>query len=59
MYPGFPFGGEDDPGDWDLWITQTNPPALGPNVPNLHYAFGTQFVKNFVFARRQLELRGL
>ena len=49
VYPGFPFGGENVPGNWDLWITQTNPPALGPNLPNLHYAFGTQFVKNFVF----------
>jgi len=49
LYPGFPFGGENDPGVWDLWITQTNPPALGPNMPNLHYAFGTEFVKNFVF----------
>ncbi|MEO8467596.1 MAG: tannase/feruloyl esterase family alpha/beta hydrolase [Gammaproteobacteria bacterium] len=49
VYPGFPLGGENVPGNWDLWITQTNPPALGPNVPNLHYAFGTQFVKNFVF----------
>ena len=49
VYPGFPFGGENVPGGWDLWITQTNPPALGPNLPNLHYAFGTEFVKNFVF----------
>jgi hypothetical protein len=50
LYPGFPFGGEDDAGGWDLWITKTNPPALAPGLPNLHYAFGTQFVKNFVFA---------
>ncbi len=49
LYPGFPFGGENDPGAWDLWITQRNPPALGPGVPNLHYAFGTEFVRNFVF----------
>jgi hypothetical protein len=49
VYPGFPVGGENVPGSWDLWITQTNPPALGPGVPNLHYAFGTEFMKNFVF----------
>ena len=59
VYPGFPFGGENVPGGWDLWITQTNPPALGPDVPNLHYAFGTEFVKNFVFGDPELELRRL
>ncbi len=48
VHPGFPFGGEDDPGGWDLWITQRTPTL--PGAPNLHYAFGTQFAKNFVFA---------
>ena len=47
VHPGFPFGGENDPGGWDLWITQQTP-AL-PGTANLHYAFGTQFAKNFVF----------
>jgi pimeloyl-ACP methyl ester carboxylesterase len=50
LYPGFPFGGENDPGGWDLWITQTTPPALPPGQPNLQYAFGTQFAKSFVFS---------
>ncbi len=49
LYPGFPFGGENDSQGWDLWITQTKPPALPSGVPNLHFAFGTQFAKYFVY----------
>ena len=49
LHPGFPFGGEADPQGWDLWITQADPPVLPPGVPNLHFAFGTQFAKYFVF----------
>ena len=48
LHPGFPFGGEMDPGGWDAWITQASPPALPPGTPNLHYAFGTEFAKYFV-----------
>ena len=49
IHPGFPFGGESDAQGWDLWITQMEPPTLPPGVPNLHYAFGTQFAKYFVY----------
>jgi tannase/feruloyl esterase len=49
LHPGFPFGGEADPGGWDLWITQLQGGGLPPGVPNLHYAFGTQFAKYFVY----------
>lgn len=49
LHPGFPFGGEADPQGWALWITQADPPTLPPGVPNLHFAFGTQFAKYFVF----------
>jgi hypothetical protein len=49
LHPGFPLGGEADPQGWNLWITQMDPPVLPPGVPNLHYAFGTQFAKYFVF----------
>ena len=49
LHPGFPFGGEADPQGWDMWITQADPPVLPAGVPNLHFAFGTQFAKYFVF----------
>lgn len=48
LYPGFPFGGENDPEGWGPWITGGSQYALGPN-PNLHYAFGTQIYKYLVF----------
>jgi feruloyl esterase len=48
IHPGFPFGGEADPQGWDLWMTRTDPAAV-PGAPNLHYAFGTQFAKYFVY----------
>ena len=46
IFPGFPFGGERDAGGWDTWIAG----ATGEGgVPNLHYAFGTELYKYFVF----------
>ncbi len=46
IFPGFPLGGENDPGGWDRWIAG----ATGDRgVPNLHYGFGTELYKNFVF----------
>jgi feruloyl esterase len=48
VHPGFPFGGESDADGWDLWITRAEPPVLPPDVPNLHYAFGTNLLKYFV-----------
>jgi hypothetical protein len=50
IHPGFPFGGEADPQGWDLWITKAEPPLLPPGIPNLHYAFGTEFAKYFVYS---------
>jgi tannase/feruloyl esterase len=48
VHPGFPFGGENDFGGWDMWITgRAN--ALGPGNPNLHYAFGTNMYKYLVY----------
>lgn len=44
LYFGFPFGGENDHGGWDLWITGAKD-AIAPGVPSLHYAFGTQTFK--------------
>jgi hypothetical protein len=46
VYPGFPFGGEVV--GWPLWIT--GGAGLPLPVPSLHYGFGTQIVKNFIFS---------
>ena len=46
IYPGFPYGGENEPGGWDIWITGTNPSV---NMASLHYQFGTQLFKYLVF----------
>ena len=48
IFPGFPLGGESDPGGWGSWITgaRSNRSREGPAR---HYAFGTQFYKHFVF----------
>ncbi|WP_420636934.1 tannase/feruloyl esterase family alpha/beta hydrolase [Candidatus Palauibacter sp.] len=48
VYPGFPFGGESDAAGWRLWITQGEAP-VGPDIPNLHYAFGTEMHKYIIF----------
>ena len=46
IFPGFPLGGENDPGGWDQWIAG----ATGDRgVPNLHYGFGTELYNYFVF----------
>lgn len=44
IYFGFPFGGENDHGGWDVWITGAKD-SIAPGVPNLHYAFGTEAFK--------------
>jgi len=48
IYPGFPFGGENDIGGWDTWITGRDD-AFGPDVPSLHFAFGTEMYKYLMF----------
>ena len=48
IFPGFPLGGESDPGGWDNWITGTWPNGSREGLTR-HYAFGTQFYKYFVF----------
>ncbi len=47
VYPGFPFGGEDDPGGWGAWVAGGSSPL--PGVPNYQFAFGTQLYKYIVF----------
>lgn len=49
IYPGPPFGGENDAGGWDVWMTSPATGPLQPGLPNLHFAFGLQFARNFVF----------
>ena len=48
LFHGFPFGGENDPGGWDTWIAGTAA-VEARGVPNLHYGFGTELYKYFVF----------
>jgi hypothetical protein len=56
IYEGQPIGAEGEPGAWTAWITGVNPGiALGPN---LSWAFGTQFFRNFVFSDPAWTYRG-
>jgi len=48
LFQGFPFGGENDRGGWDQWITGGEN-QFGPGVPSLHYAFGTEMFKYLLF----------
>lgn len=48
IFHGFPFGGEDEPGGWDRWIAGVEG-ATVPGAPNLHFGFGTELYKYFVF----------
>ena len=55
VHAGFPFGGENDFGGWDMWITgRAN--ALGPGQPNLHMAFGTNMFKYIIYDDPKLGL---
>lgn len=44
VFPGYPPGGEAEPGGWAPWITG------GSGQPSLMYSFSTQFFKNMVFS---------
>ena len=49
MFFGFSYGGERDPGGWDTWVVGSEALAqAGP--PSLHFGFGTELYKNFVFS---------
>ena len=49
IYPGFPFGGENEPGGWLPWIVGPNKETMELNFPTLHFAFGTEMFKYLVF----------
>ena len=46
IYPGFPFGAENEPGSWDVWIAGNNPAM---KMPSLHFLFGTNLFKYLVY----------
>ena len=48
FYFGFPFGGENDSGGWDAWVVGADS-VRQRGAPSLHYAFGTELYKYFVF----------
>lgn len=49
IYPGFPFGGENEPEGWRPWITGPTEQSLALNYPSLQFAFGTEMFKYLVF----------
>ena len=56
LYPGYPFGGENESRGWGSWITGGNADSDAnaeddgqPRPPNLHFAFSTQMHKYLIF----------
>lgn len=49
VYPGFPPGGENEPGGWREWITGPNEGLMMLGFPSLHFGFGTEMFKYLVF----------
>ncbi len=49
LYPGFPFGGENESGGWMTWIVGPDAHIKQSGSPNLHFAFGTQLCKYLIF----------
>ena len=49
IYPGFPFGCENEPGGWLPWIVGPNQGSMELGFPSLHFAFGTEMFKYLVF----------
>jgi hypothetical protein len=49
IYPGFPPGGENEPGGWQAWITGPNAGSMLLGFPSLHFGFGTEMFKYLVF----------
>jgi len=49
IYPGFPLGGENEPGGWMPWITGPNERSLELGFPSLQFGFGTEMFKYLIF----------
>ena len=47
IHPGFPFGGEDERGGWDVWTVGTSTSPL--SEPSLQAFFGIESLKYLVF----------
>jgi feruloyl esterase len=47
-YPGFPFGGENEPGGWIAWITGSAENAKRGGYPSLHAYFGIEIFKYLI-----------
>jgi len=52
IYPGYPFGGENESGGWRDWIVGPNEGIKQLNFPSLQFAFGTEMFKYLVFQNR-------
>jgi hypothetical protein len=49
IYPGFPFGGENELWGWYNWITGPFTGSGNMNFPSLQFGFGTEIFKYLVF----------
>lgn len=47
-YPGFPFGGESEPGGWTSWITGKGTGKLSNGYPSSHAYFGIEVFKYLI-----------
>ena len=48
VYPGFPYGGENELTGWKTWVVGREN-GIGVGRPSLHYAFGTEMFKYLIF----------
>ncbi len=46
IYPGFPYGAENETDNWDIWIAGTSPKL---NTPGLQHLLGINILKYLVF----------
>jgi hypothetical protein len=49
IYPGFPYGGENEKGGWYEWIVGPNERTLQRGFPSLQFGFGTEMFKYLIF----------
>jgi len=49
VYPGFPPGGENEPGGWQPWITGPLGGPMAAGFPSAQFGFGTEVFKYLIF----------
>ncbi len=49
IYPGFPFGSENEPNGWKSWIVGSGQMAKSFGFPSAQFGFGTEMFKFLVF----------